>query len=249
MIFLLGLAKALGWTPTTHGTCLPPCQDARRHSFSVALPKVWNMGKKAYIFDLDNTLYSVPEYGDRMFKELFSMIEESGDYKGDLQEIKDQLMRVPVQKVADNFSFGEELKEKSVEHLRQLTYDERIMPFPDYELIRQLPGDRFIVTMGFEKFQWSKIKAMKIEQDYKEIFVVDPDTSDKIKRDLFEKIISKYGYPTSDVFIIGDDPDSEVLAAQELGAHSILFDADDRNEARQGVTKVKGFKELIAILK
>ena len=215
---------------------------------SVAFCKVWIMGKKAYIFDLDNTLYSVPEYGDRMFKQLFSIIEESGDYKGDLQEIKDELMRVPMQKVAENFSFGEELKEKSLEHMRQLMYDEPITPFKDYELIRQLSGDRFIVTMGFEKFQWSKIKAMKIEQDYKEIFVVDPDTTDKIKRDLFEEIISKHGYATSDVFIIGDDPDSEVLAAQELGAHPILFDADNRHEAKQGVTKVNGFKELLAIL-
>ncbi len=191
---------------------------------------------------LDNTLYSVPEYGDRMFKQLFSIIEESGDYKGDLQEIKDQMMRVPIQKVAKNFSFGQELKEKALEHLRQLTYDEPITPFKDYELIRQLPGDGFIVTMGFEKFQGSKIKAMKIEQDYKEVFVVLSNTTDKIKRDLFEEIISKYGYATSDVFIIGDDPDSEVLAAQELGAHPILFDVDDRHEARQGVTKVNGFK-------
>lgn len=207
------------------------------------------MSKKAYIFDLDNTLYSVPAYGDRMFKQLFSIIEESGDYKGDLQEIKDELMRVPMQKVAESFSFGEELKQKSLEHMRQLTFDEPIKPFKDYELIRQLPGDRFIVTMGFEKFQWSKIKAMKIEQDFKEIFVVDPDTNDKIKRDLFVEIISKYGYATSDVFIIGDDPDSEVLAAQELGAHPILFDVDGGHKPRQGVTKVNGFTELLALLK
>ena len=68
------------------------------------------MGNKAYIFDLDNTLYSVPEYGDRMFKELYGIIEKSGDFEGELQEIKDELMRVPMQKVADNFSFGKELK-------------------------------------------------------------------------------------------------------------------------------------------
>ena len=184
-----------------------------------------------------------------MFKQLFDIIEESGDYKGDMQEIKDQMMRVPIQKVADNFSFSKELKEKAVEYLRQLTYDKPIMPFKDYELIRDLPGDRFIVTMGFEKFQWSKIKTMKIEADFAEIFVVDPDTSDKIKRDIFEEIISRYGYATSDVYIIGDDPDSEVLAAQELGAHPILFDVDGRNEARPGVTKVNGFKELLVILK
>jgi putative hydrolase of the HAD superfamily len=53
----------------------------------------------------------VPEYGDRMFKQLFSIIEESGDYKGDLQEIKDQLMRVPYRS-SRKYSFGEELKEK-----------------------------------------------------------------------------------------------------------------------------------------
>lgn len=219
-----------------------------RHSFGIAFCKVIIMGKKAYIFDLDNTLYPVPEYGNRMFEKLFSIIEESGDFKGDLMEIKDQLMRVPVQKVAENFSFGEELKEKSLKHLRQLTFDEPIKPFNDYELIRQLPGDRFIVTMGFHKFQWSKIKALKIEQDYREIFVVDPDTTDKIKRDIFEEIMSKYGYATSDVFIIGDDPNSEVLAAQELGAHPILFDADNSHEAKQGVSKVNGFKALLDML-
>ena len=207
------------------------------------------MGKKAYIFDLDNTLYSVPEYGDRMFKQLFSLIEESSDYKGDLQEIKNELMRVPMQKVAEKFSFGRELKEKAIKHLRQLTYDEPVTPFKNYELIRQLPGDRFIVTMGFEKFQWSKIKAMKIEQDFNAIFVVDSESTDKIKRDLFEEVITKHGYVTSDVFVIGDDPESEVLAAKELGAHPILFDADNIHQAGQGVTKVTGFKELIAILR
>jgi putative hydrolase of the HAD superfamily len=222
---------------------------ACRHSFSIASCKQLMMGKKAYIFDLDNTLYSVPEYGDRMFKKLFSIIEESGDYKGDLQQIKDELMRVPLQKVAENFSFGEELKEQALEHLRQLTYDESITPFSNYELIKQLPGDRFIVTMGFEKFQWSKIKAMKIEPDFKEIFVVDPETTDKIKRDVFEEIMRKHGYTTSDVYIIGDDPESEVLAAQELGAHAILFDADDRHEAKDGVTKVDGFAALLDVVK
>ena len=207
------------------------------------------MGKKAYIFDLDNTLYSVPEYADSMFNQLYRIIEESGDYKGDLQKIKDELMRVPIQKVAENYSFGQELKQKAIQHLRQLTYDKPISPFKDYELIRSLHGDRFIVTMGFEKLQWSKIKAMKIEPDFTEIFVVDPDTSDKIKRDVFEEIIGKYAYATSDVFIIGDDPDSEVLAAQELGAHPILFDVENRYEAKEGVTKVNGFKELLAVLK
>ena len=132
--------------------------------------------------------------------------------------------------------------------MRQLTYNDPILPFKDYEFIRQLHGDRFIVTMGFEKFQWSKIKAMKIEEDFKEIFVVDPDTSDKIKRDLFEEIIKKHGYETSDVYIIGDDPESEVLAAQELGAHPILMDVEDRHEAKKGVTKVKDFKELLEVL-
>jgi hypothetical protein len=40
-----------------------------------------------------------------------------------------------------------------------------------------------------------------------------------------------------------------VVAAQKLGAHPILFDVNERDEARQGVTEVNGFKELPAILK
>jgi putative hydrolase of the HAD superfamily len=206
------------------------------------------MATIAYIFDLDNTLYSVPEYGDRMFKQLFRIIEKSGDYTGDLQEIKDELMRTPMQKVAEEFSFASDLKEKCIHHLRHLTYDEPIQPFKDYELIRELDGDRFIVTMGFEIFQRSKIKAMNIEQDFKDVFVVDPDTTDKVKRDIFQEIIGKYAYNFSDVFIIGDDPESEIQAAQELGAHAVLFDVDDHHAASSGVTKVKSFREMLALV-
>jgi len=175
---------------------------------------------KAIIFDLDNTIYPVTSISDELFGELFSVLDEAGVDP----EAKQELTRRPFQWIADKFGFDEELKEKCLDILRHLSYDKPMVAFEDYHLLKGLTIDKFLVTTGFPKLQWSKIRMLNLEPDFKGIHVVDPDTSDKTKKDIFLKIQEQHHYEPREVLVVGDDPVSEIKAGSELGMVTFLFD-------------------------
>jgi len=115
------------------------------------------MRKKAIIIDLDNTIYPVSSIGNKLFKTLFSIIYKSGEYSGDFNEIKSEIMRRPFQFVADEFLFSDSLKSDGISHLSELTYEDNMRPFEDYIFFRTMPSKKFLVTTGFPKMQQSKI--------------------------------------------------------------------------------------------
>ena len=180
------------------------------------------MTKKAIIFDLDNTIYSVPSVAEDMLASLVNLIEENGGYKTDINAIKLDMMRKPFQVLADMHGFSENLIQQGFDHLQTLTYDKPLHPFPDYIKTKDLPQDKYLVTSGFELFQWSKIKGLRIENDFKEIHIVD--LSNNTKKNVFADIIRRHSYQISDVIVVGDDMHSEIKAATELGIDAVLFD-------------------------
>jgi putative hydrolase of the HAD superfamily len=182
------------------------------------------MQKKAIIFDLDNTVYSVHSIGNELFASLFELIFQNENHAENRDKIKDDIMRRPFQVVAKDYHFSDELTQKGIALLKGLTYEGKIEPFPDYQFAKGLPVDKFLVTTGFLKLQQSKVDGMKIGQDFKEIIIVDPLTSDKTKKDVFADIIKKYGYNKSEVLVVGDDLQSEIKAAQQLGIDAVLYD-------------------------
>jgi putative hydrolase of the HAD superfamily len=202
--------------------------------------------KKVLIVDLDNTIYAVKSIGDKLFASLFKLIDESDTdlSEDDMKKAKEEIMRRPFQKVADEYGFGEELTKKGVDLLKNLTYDDEMSPFEDYHFIKDFPAEKFLVTTGFVKLQQSKIKGLKLENDFKEFFVVDPETSSKTKKDIFTEIMSKYQYKLEDVLVVGDDPESEIDAATELGIDTFLLDRENRYPDAQATYKGKSLKEI-----
>lgn len=181
------------------------------------------MRKKAIIFDLDNTIYPVSSIGEKLFKPLFALINVSGEYSGDFNEIRQEIMRKPFQLVADQFSFSKKLKSEGLKMLTDTTYDERIKPFDGYQVVKKISCKKFLVTTGFEKLQKSKIKQLGIEKDFDQIFIIDPNHSDLTKKDIFGKIMEDYRFSTEDVLVVGDDLNSEIKAAKELGIFTVLY--------------------------
>lgn len=206
------------------------------------------MEKKAIIYDFDNTLYSVESIGDEIFAPLFKLVADSGEYEGRLEKIKEDLMGKPFQVVAADHGFSKELKQKGTDLLKGLTYKGEIEPYQDYGEIKKIPAERFLVTTGFLDLQWSKIRKMNIEADFNEIHVVDPSVSTKTKKDVFRDIMERKGYKTSEVLVVGDDPDSEIKAARELGIDSVLFDRNNKHTEHSSY-KIANFKELLPIVK
>src|SRR5690554_307030 len=186
---------------------------------------------KAIIYDFDNTLYSVRSIGKELFAPLFDLIAATGQHDEDMEQIQEDLMGKPFQVVAKEHHFSEKLTQECTELLRNLTYKGEIKPFEDYDEIKKIPGERYLVTTGFADLQWSKIKRMGVEEDFQEVHVVDPDTSPQTKKDVFADILQRKGYAVSEVWVVGDDPASEIKAAKELGIETVLMDKTGQHKA------------------
>lgn len=185
--------------------------------------------KKALIFDLDNTIYPVSAIAGGLFAGLFAILDENAaiinaQAPGKVDRIKEEMTRRPFQYIADKYELDGMIQDRMLDILRNMTYDLPMQPFPDYAHTRSIALEKFLVTTGFPKLQYSKIAQLGIAQDFREIFVVDPDLGNLTKKDVFAAIMEKYGYIPSELLVVGDDPDSEIKAALELGIDTFLFD-------------------------
>jgi putative hydrolase of the HAD superfamily len=181
------------------------------------------MPKQALFLDLDNTVYPVISIGEKLFQPLLALLEQSNELSSNLAQIKTEIMRRPFQWVAKEFDFKDNLKMQCLNLLSDLTYNEPISPFADYQFIKELNCSKYLITTGFSKLQWSKINQLNIQNDFKAIFVIDPSYSDLTKKDIFQKIMLENNYINQDILVVGDDLQSEIKAAQELGIEAILY--------------------------
>ncbi|WP_299288118.1 HAD family hydrolase [uncultured Mucilaginibacter sp.] len=183
--------------------------------------------KKALIFDLDDTIYPSKSVADKMFAELYALIQKhvSEDV---YEKVKEDILTSPFQKVADRYKFSKELKQKGMKLSEEMEYHEPIKTFDDYSFIKDLNIDKFLVTAGYTKLQKSKIKQLGIEKDFKEIFISDPAKTGGSKTEVFESILNKYHYQPSEVLVIGDNPEAEITAAKELNLDTYLYDAEKK---------------------
>ena len=202
------------------------------------------MRKKAIILDLDNTIYPVSSIGDRLFKSLFSLILENGEYTGEFEQIRFEIMRRPFQYIADEFSFSESLKTDCFKLLANLTYDEKMQPFEGYQTLLTIPIRRFLVTTGYTKMQHSKINQLGIKNDFEAIFIIDPDQSTLTKRDLFEKILTDNNFRADDVMVVGDDLNSEIFHAKALGIETVLYDYLSQFQESEDQKVIRNHKDL-----
>lgn len=109
-----------------------------------------------------------------------------------------------------------------------MEYTGSMKTFEDYKLTLQNNAEKFLVTAGYTKLQKSKIKQLGINKDFKEIIIADPYKSDVTKADVFKQIMNKYQYEAGDVLVIGDNPESEIASAKELGIKTYLYDYEGK---------------------
>lgn len=200
--------------------------------------------KKALIFDLDNTIFPTPSIGPKLFEPLFKKLEENGSHNDQLEEIKEDVMRIPFQAVAEKYGMDDQLTQECMELLKELTYDGPMEAFEDFEPMRKLPVDRFVLTTGFMKMQQSKVKALGLDKDFKEIFINDPTTNDKTKKDIIKEIMDKYGYAKEEVLVIGDDPENEIKGGSQLGVDTVLYDKEKTMKPGLATYHISSYDEL-----
>jgi len=200
--------------------------------------------KQALILDLDNTIYPVSSIARHLFVPLFALLDQNSDTI-DVESAKDELQRRPYHLVAEKYNFSPELTQTGLNMLRSIELDVPMQPFDDYQYIKSIPITKFLVTTGFPKLQWSKVKLMGLEDDFAEIHIVDPDTSQQTKKDVFADILKRNNYTANDVLVIGDDPESEIKAAIELGIDTFLFDPEGRHPNAAVTHKATDLKDVL----
>lgn len=201
---------------------------------------------KAIIYDLDNTIFPVPAIGDKLFGPLFDLIESTGEHTENMEAIRYAIMRTPFRIVAQRNNFSEELTEKGIALQEALFYDEPIATFEDYPLTHALPGERYLVTTGFDKMQNSKIDCLRIREEFKEVHVVNPVLTNK--QNVFADILKRNGYTTGEVIVVGDDPESEIAAAKALNITTVLYDPENKFSSTEADYKISHYSEFAAIV-
>lgn len=181
--------------------------------------------KKAIILDLDNTLFSTPSIGDKLFADLYYLLEINlNEFEGAIEDLKKDINRKPFPVVAKQYKMTQSLYKDALQLLSELTYNETIELFPDYSEVTKIVCDKFLVTSGFTKLQNSKVKQLEIEKNFKGIYIVDTILTDNTKKKAFKNIMLSFNYNPSEVLVVGDDPESEITAAEELGIDAVVYD-------------------------
>lgn len=206
------------------------------------------MKKKAIIFDLDNTIYPVASIAKTLFRDLYELIERDGRYVGNVEEIKQNIERKPFQVVANDFQFDDELTADALALLADLEYKDTMVPFDDYLLTKGIDCLKFLVTTGFTKLQWSKIKQLGLQADFEACYVVDPALSKQTKKDVFAGIMAEYGLSAEEVLVVGDDLHSEIKAGRELGIDTVVYDYAEKFGSLEGDQVISNFDKLATFI-
>lgn len=206
------------------------------------------MYKKTIIFDLDNTIFPVASIGEKLYAALLKLIENDGRYTGDFNLIKTKIFRKPFQDVAREHNFAEELTRKGLEIQTDLSYDETIYTFPNFDVVRALPQTKFLVTAGFTKVQNSKIDQLGVRDLFTEIFILDRTKTDMRKKECFEQILSKYALDKKDVLIVGDDVNSEIQAGIDLGIDTLVYDFMKQMDKNSAHNLIRDYSQINSYL-
>ncbi|HEY1046136.1 MAG TPA: HAD family hydrolase [Bacteroidia bacterium] len=207
---------------------------------------------KAIILDLDDTIFRTKSMDSKIFQPFFeffthqlkSIFEEQV-----IENINEDLWRFPWDHVIAKYSIPYEIVVSSIDVMNQLSFDLNIVPYSDYDFIETLPYPKYLVTTGLSALQKAKIEALKIGHGFDKIVINDTFLEAKSKLDIFTELRMEFGLNPEHTYIIGDNPNSEIKAGNELNMVTIQI-------LREGVTKghnaqhyIHSFYELEQIMK
>jgi HAD superfamily hydrolase (TIGR01549 family) len=116
-------------------------------------------------------------------------------------------------------------------------------------VLRDLAFDLFLVTSGFRGLQESKVGALQIASLFKRIEIDAIDEPDrKGKQRIFESILETYRLRPEEVIVVGDNPDSEIEAGNELGMKTVQILRPGVPRAHNATYYIQTFNELNALL-
>ena len=210
------------------------------------------MENSAIILDLDYTIFPTNTINRKVIAPFFKHLSKNLQNlfaKEIIAHILNDLWRDSWDVVIDKYKIPKEIFLKSVKILESLELILEISTYPDYQIIRDFKIDKFLVTTGLTSLQNCKIKALKIQNDFKEIIINDSLIETRTKFDIFSELIAKYDLNPEKTFVIGDNPNSEIQAGNELKLKTIQILRKNIVKGENAAYHIYSFSELKDIIK
>ena len=200
------------------------------------------------ILDLDNTIFPTNSIPFDSFLPVVEVVEKhllQQFDKAKTSSVIEELWNVPFDYVSKKYNFPERVNTDFYKTIQELEYDFQLSTYNDYPFLRQLTHRKILVATGFKKLQFAKIRALGIGNDFEAIFIDDPSDSNRIfKKGIFENILKKENLQPSDIWVIGDHPNTEIAAAKVLGIRTIQVVRPETNFEIKGEFSINSFEEL-----
>jgi FMN phosphatase YigB (HAD superfamily) len=179
----------------------------------------------AVIFDLDNCLSAGREVPERIYQPGFDAIRRAND--GSLTEAQlasafEDAWHLAIDDVAERHKFSEAMRDAAMEAFAKMEMDEPMQGYPDLHLLQDIGARRFLVTSGFRRLQESKINALGIAPWFDEVIIDAIDEpSRRGKEGIIRDLLQQRSLAPGEVFVVGDNPHSEIAAGNRLGCRTI----------------------------
>ncbi len=210
------------------------------------------MENSAIILDLDYTIFPTNTINRKVIAPFFKHLSinlQNLFAKEIIAHILNDLWRDSWDVVIEKYKIPKEIFLKSVKILESLELILEISTYTDYQIIRDFKIDKFLVTTGLTSLQNCKIKALKIQNDFKEIIINDSLIETRTKFDIFSELIAKYNLNPEKTFVIGDNPNSEIQAGNELKLKTIQILRENIVKGENAAYHIYSFSELKHIIK
>lgn len=207
---------------------------------------------RAVIFDLDNCLASAREPGEALFAPAFAAIRDANHGRLSpraLQAAFDDCWRLALDAVARKHDFSDEMLRAGWKVFERLEVGSSMRGYGDLDVLGELPARLFLVTSGFRRLQESKISALGLGRWMEEAYVDAIDEPDRPgKRGLFQRILRDCALAPAEAVAVGDNPESEIEAANRLGMRSVQILRPGVERGGNAAFHVRSLDELAGLL-
>lgn len=176
---------------------------------------------KAIVFDLDNCLSAADQIPE-VLEPVFSVIRQANCFSSEqLDAVILDLWRHPLDWVMQKHGFSADLQAKVWEAYKGLELPRPMRGYSDIGLLSTFEQKLFLVTSGFRRLQESKIQSLALGR-YCEVRIDAIDEPNrKGKQPIFTEILAENQLAPDEVLVVGDNPDSELQAANNLNIPSV----------------------------
>ena len=204
------------------------------------------------IFDLDDTLFETKSIEGKAVKPIFDkfkgiLIKKFGRQL--TEQILPDLWKYPFDFVAQKYKFDNHQNAEFARLVHAQEYNLNIQTFDDFSVVESLSQEKILVTTGFSKLQHAKIDSLGIKEQFSEIYIDDILSPKRIhKKGIFQKILLERKIDPTLVYIIGDNPNSELKAGFELGLQTVQVAKFEQERSIFAKYCISDFNELVAVL-